>query len=216
MTAMGDSSNAINDESAAPSFDNSPFGAIRADDIEDIMSLPNVDVEDKADEPDTSLIDPPKRKPGAIKYEKKVHGLFNTGFHLTVRQPRTIADAAAILMYGPEISKSVGDLAAENANVARAVDMITDTTENAALSLVFAAVPFVAQVLRNHEPTAPVESRKGIRIPFTQRVIRFKFNLKFKQLRNFSHDPNSLTAHVFTQPAVVEKLNKQGITIVIR
>lgn len=208
---MGNSSNAIRDSAAAPTF-----GDIRPD-AADLMDLPDVEVDDReADGPDASLIEKPKRKPSAVKYEKKTRGLFNTAFRLTVRQQKTLPDAATILMYGPDVSEAVGNLAAENEWVANAVDMLTDTTENAALSLVIAAVPFIAQIVRNHEPSADIEGPRTIRIPFIKRQFRLRFNLKFKQLRKFSHEPNALTQHVFTQPAVVEKLHKQGVTVVIK
>lgn len=209
---MPDSNNAIRDYGDAPIF-----GDIRPD-ATDLMDMPDVEVDDDkdSDSPDASLIDAPKRKPTAVRYEKKTRGLFNTAFHITVRQQKTLPDAAAILMHGPNISEAVGDLAAENEWVARSIDMLTDTTENAALSLIIAAVPFIAQVVRNHEPSADIEGPRTIRIPFIKRQFRLRFNLKFKQLRKFSHEPAALTTHVFTQPAVVEKLQKQGISVVQR
>lgn len=208
---MGNSSNAIRDSNDAPIF-----GDIRPD-ATDLMDLPDVEVDDKeADGPDASLIDKPRRKPSAVKYEKKTRGLFNTAFHLTVRQQKTLPDAATILMYGPDVSEALGDLAAENEWVAKSIDMLTDTTENAALSLILVAVPFIAQIVRNHEPSAEVEGPRTIRIPFIKRQFRVRFNLKFRRLRKFSHEPSALTSHVFSQPAVVEKLKKQGITVVQR
>ena len=204
MTHM---TNAIGHSTDAP-----VFGDIRPDATE-FADMPDVEVEDKADEPDTGLADERKRSPKAEKYEQKARNVFRWAFAITVRNPKTLPDAATILMHGPATAEAFGDLAAQNEKIARAIDMLEDTTDNAMLALMMAATPFIAQLLRNHEPVAEVEP-KGFRIPFTQRTVRVKFNLKLRRLRMMTNEPAALTTHVFSNQELQEKLAKQGIRVV--
>lgn len=199
-------------DNAMPHSDAPIFGDIRPD-AADLAGMPEVQVDDeKADEPDTSLLDKRKRKPGAEKYEKKARNLFQFAFSAAIRNPKTVPDAATILMYGPEVAEAWGDLAVENEWVAKAIEMMSDTTENAIAAFMLSTVPFIMQLVRNHEPVAEVEPR-GIKIPFTKRTIRVKFNLKLKRFRAMTHEPVAITNHVFGNPAVQEKLRQQGIII---
>lgn len=169
------------------------------------------------DDPDSKLLQPKPRSPRARQYERKTRGLFAFAFKATCGQEATVADSAAILMYGPDLSARVGDLAAENAHVARAVDMLTDGTDNAAAALILTALPFVLQVVRNHEPVVERDNGKRVRtwrIPFTQRAIRFKVGFRLgKRMRNMTNDPDKLSDYVFSNPAVRDALDKQGIKV---
>jgi hypothetical protein len=181
-------------------------------DVEDLFEMPTLE-QPVPDEPDGALADPKPQGVKSRKYEKKMRDLFKTGFHITVRNKRTQADAATILMYGPDLSKAVGDLAEQEPWVAKAIDMLTETTDNAAMALVMAAVPFITQVVRNHEPVADIESR-GIKVPFTKRVIHLRFNFPlWKRLRIYSHEPEALKFHVFNNESVAEKMRAQGLKI---
>lgn len=202
-----------NGDNAIPHSDGAPiFGDIRPD-AADLADLPELNVEDeKPDEPDASLIEKRKRKPGAEQYEKKARNLFRFAFLNAVRHPATVPDAATVLMYGPDVAEAFGDLAAENEWVKRAIDMMNETTDNAALAMFIATVPFIMQLIRNHEPAVEAEP-KGIRIPFIKRTVRIKFNLKLKRFRAMTHEPAAITNYVFANPKVQEKLVKQGIII---
>jgi len=171
------------------------------------------------DEPDASLLSEKRRVPNSKKYERKVAGLFSVAVKVTVANPHTLADSAALLMYGPDISKKAGDLCAVNPRAARIVDMITDQTENPATALIMATAPLVLQVIRNHEPVVERDNGKQprtLRIPFTKRRLRFKLGFKLnRRMRNLTHDPVALQRHVFTNKDVVEALQKQGIHLVV-
>jgi hypothetical protein len=143
-----------------------------------------------------------------------MRGLFQFGFQTTVRNKKTQADAATILMYGPDISRATGMLADQNEWVAKAIDMMTDTTENAAAALMMAAIPFALQIARNHEPTADVETVRGIKIPFTKRTINVRFHYKLRRTRKFTYPPDEVKAYVFSNEMVKAKLEKQGIKLV--
>lgn len=163
-------------------------------------------------EPDATLIEPKTRSNKAKSYEKKMRGLFRFGFNVTAQNPKTVPDAATILLYGPDISKAMGDLAAENAWAAKAVDMLTDGTDNAAAALLMASVPFVLQIIRNHEPVTDIQPHREIRIPFTQRTVSIKFRFKLRRFRQLTNPPDEITRHVFGNAKVQEALRKQGMS----
>jgi hypothetical protein len=174
-------------------------------------------VDEISEDFDSSLVDTDKpRSKKAETYEKKVRSLFGLAFAATAENPRTVADSAAILLYGPEISKSAGDLAVENTAAAKIIDFLADTTDNAALALLSATVPFILQIAMNHEPATEVETTRIIRVfgrEFRPRVI-----IKLGRLRPFAHDPQELIHKAYSDEAVKEavlrkKLKIPGITV---
>jgi hypothetical protein len=169
-------------------------------------------------EPDKSFIESPKRPRGAVGYQKKIHdGILSPLFQLAVQNEHTIADSAAILLYGPKLETKLGDLAATSDPVARAVNFITDGTENPAAAAMIAAFPLILQVIRNHEPQLEVKPR-GLWTPFKgkdgkRRRISFKFGIKLGRVRNVTHDPEKFTHSVFTNPSILAALEKEGMQI---
>jgi hypothetical protein len=168
--------------------------------------------EPTVDAPDPTLITGKPRSAKSKAYQRKMSGTLNTAFRLSATHPHTIADSAAILMYGPDLSSAIGDLAAENDRVARAVDMLSDTSDNAAAAVLMVAVPFLLQIARNHEPVLE-PAQRGIRIPFTKRRLRFKFGIRLGKLRNMTNDPKALTDYVYEDPNIKAALAKQGIRV---
>lgn len=171
------------------------------------------------DDVDPELLNERKRTPKAKQYERKAKGLFSVAVKVTVGNPATVADSAALLMHGPNVAEKLGDLAADNARVARALDMLTDQTENAATALIIAAAPLALQIIRNHEGSltdSPARAERSIRIPFSKRRLRLRFKLRLpKRARNLTNDPQQLSVHVFSNPQIQEALRKQGINVVI-
>jgi hypothetical protein len=167
------------------------------------------------DEPDAALLEPKKRTPKARKYERKVAGLFSIGVKLTIESEKMVPDAAAMLMFGPDIAQATGDLCAVNERAARIIDAITDQTENPATALMMVGVPFVLQVLRNHEPVMERDNGRRprvLKIPFTKRQLRFRVGIRLgNRMRNMTNDPVALKRHVFTNPQIISSLQKQGI-----
>jgi hypothetical protein len=188
------------------------FGNLLDDDDDE----PTIDaglIDDVYDEPDEKLLEQKPRGPKAKAYENKVRGLFQFGFKMTVNHEKTLPDAAAILMYGGDISSATGDLAAENVWVAKAVDFLTEGTDNAALALISISVPFALQILRNHEPdieTAPVRAR-AIKIPFRKEPIKISFRIKLRRARQFTTPPDTLVEHVFGNGKVIAAMQRQGM-----
>lgn len=165
------------------------------------------------DEPDSSFIKKPRRAPNAVYYEKKVKKVFRDAFLLTAASPRTVADSAAILMEGPGIAEKAGDLAAQDNRVAKAIDMITQGSENPYLALVMSAAPLLFQLIRNHE-TDVQPTLKSLRIPFTKKTINFKWKFRLgKKVRNLTNDPRQLTDYVFSDPDIAEMIRKEDIKI---
>lgn len=211
---MSYSGNAMHDDGAP--FDNATF-------VQEDEPLPPVDdnpydgflnADTPEFEPDLSLIDSKPRGAKAKKYEKKVAGLFSVGVKVTIAHPRTLADSAALLMYGPNIAEKAGDLAASNERAAALIDMITDQTENPATALIVASIPLALQVIRNHEPQLETKER-GIPVG---RGRRIKFRIPFrlgKRMKNVTRPPDVIAHEVFSNEKVQEALARQGINIVV-
>jgi hypothetical protein len=86
----------------------------------------------------------------AKDYEKKTAALLKGWFWSSVHSQQ-MPDAATILERGPSFSVAAGKLAASNDKVAKMLDLIT-APESPAVIFVAAAIPFIAQIFRNHEP----------------------------------------------------------------
>lgn len=157
-----------------------------------------------------------RRKPHAKAYEDKVLGSLRTVAQLAAPHPATIADAAAIVLYGPPLAVALGDLAAENKNVAQAIEFVTGGTENPAAAAILCAAPLVIQLVRNHEPQLEPNIR-GLRIPFVKgpdgqpRILRLRFGVKLGNLRAMSNDPAALVQHVVSFPKIREAFQRWGV-----
>jgi hypothetical protein len=153
------------------------------------------------------------------------------------------ADAATVIHYGPGFAKATGGLADSNDTAKRAIDILTSPSNPVAL-FALAAIPLVGQFMRNHEtqlaevPATWRERRRerkmakaaGIAAPqgpprFTiklgKRSIPIYFRMRIKGFatvmsgfRAQTQDPNSLASRVFSDPAVLAALEKQGIRLV--
>lgn len=189
------------------------FTGIRPEPTGDILDEPELTddmLREEFTEPKSEFLGKDKRKPYSVQYEKKVKGVLNGIMRGALSNPHTVPDAAAIIMYGPTISETMGDWAASDVRVRKAVDFITSGTDNPAIAAMFAFAPLILQVLRNHEPVAEVEPRR-IRIPFTKKYIRLRFKVKLGKLRNMTNDPREFTQWVLSNPKIQEGLAKQGI-----
>jgi hypothetical protein len=183
--------------------------------------------DEEYDQPRSDFVSSNYRGPVAKKYEKKVKTVLNVVFRQTVARESTVPDAAAILMYGPQFAEKAGDLANKDPRARRAIDMLTEGSDNVYLAFGIAAVPLVLQLWRNHEeilnPKGAVEAvresrkrakerePKRIRIPFTKRQIEFRFQFKLPSLRNLTNEPDALAAHVFSNPDIILAMQKAGI-----
>lgn len=203
-------------------FDPDIFDGLQAEEIPDTeFAAPNIpdDAASLADEPydspDTGIITQRQRPQKAKTYERKVKSVLSAAFKVTASHPATVPDAAAILMYGPNLAEKAGDLAADEAWAARAIDFLTEGAENSKLAFASAAGIFALQILRNHEPSLqPNPDRKGFKIPFARgRRMKLKFGIKLGRVRELTHEPTALSDYVFSNPAVMAALKKQGINV---
>jgi hypothetical protein len=161
---------------------------------------------------DRSMLKQPRRKAHAREYEDKLRGLFLVGTQIGLQSPNTVADAVTIIVHGPKVAQTMGDLAAENEMVANAIDFITKPSDSASTAAILAAFPMVLQLVRNHEPVAETSGRI-IRIPYTKREIKLRFNIKLGRLRNMTQDPDELTDHVLAIPDISAAIEKWGIKV---
>lgn len=130
---------------------------------------------------------------------------------MTVNNPKTSADAAAIIAHGPEFAKQLGRLADHDERVRKAIDFISSGTDNPYAAVMVAAMPLLAQVLRNHE--RETESPIEVKVPFIKRVFRLKWRLKLKNpvLLGLSKPPELMQAEIFGNSSIMASLAEAGI-----
>jgi len=179
------------------------------------------------DRPEPGFVAGNYRNPVARRYEKKVKAILNVVFRQTVANESTVPDAAAILMYGPQFCEKAGDLANHDPRARKAIDMITEGSENPYLAFALAAMPLALQVYRNHEQslnpkgvvegvrkrreTAKQRDARRIKIPFTKRYISFRWQLTLPSVHNLTNEPRALVSHVFSDPNILLAMQKAGI-----
>jgi hypothetical protein len=189
----------------------------------------NSQEEPEYDQPEASFVGTNYRGPVAKKYEKKVKNIFNVLFRQAVAHETFVPDAAAILMYGPDFAQKAGDMANKDPRVRRAIDMLTEGSDNVYLAFGLASAPLILQLWRNHEealnPKGAVEAIKKsrarakereprrVKIPFTRRYVEFRFKLQLPSVRNFTNDPRALSVHVFSNPDIIAAMHKAGIEV---
>lgn len=175
------------------------------------------DVNPATDPPKSPILNAAQRTKRAREYEDKVDGLLGNIMEVCVASERTVADGAAILAYGPAFSSKAGDLADADAHVRRVIDIITAGSENPYLAFGLAALPLVAQVLRNHE-TEDMGRMLDVKIPFTKRSFKLKLRFKLRNpfLRSVTKDPAFLNKSVFENPEIAAALAANGVDVAYR
>lgn len=202
-------------ETEIPDVGDSPNGS-RSDYLgphdlsgEDLIDTP-------PDLPDASITDAPKRSRIAKEYERKVGEFLGAIAKESLGHPATVADGAATLYYAGNMATTWGDLANADKRVRTGIDFIVGGTNNVYSAAVFATIPWVLQLVRNHEPVVEATARLW-RIPFTKKEIPIKLGFKVKgRLRAmFTHDPDELVKAALT-PAIVSQLEANGVKIARR
>lgn len=163
------------------------------------------------DQPSDGYAEQRKRKPKALAYQKKAHAPLRELVRIMVQREALIPDAATILMHGPALEEAAGDWAAENDQVARAIDWFNSGAEMPSLAFAAAALSIGIQVVRNHEPVLEPAPR-GIKIPFRKEPIKIKLGIRLGGLRALGNDPDALSRHVFTD-RMIAAFEKQGIHV---
>lgn len=185
--------------------------------------------EPELDQPSADFVGKTRRAPRAKTYENKTKRILNAVMRAAAANEATLPDAAAIIMHGKQFSEKAGDLANADPRVRRAIDFLSDGTENPYVAFAVAALPMAAQLYRNHQdvlaPKAVVESVKArrsagkerpgrkFRIPFTKRTITIRFRMTLPSVTNFTNDPHALTAYVFENEEIVTALQKAGVEV---
>lgn len=189
------------------------------------------------DSPDFTTLVRPAQTAKAKEYSGMVKSMLKAGVVGAVNIG-DFPDAATFLHYGPAFADAAGQLADADKRAAKAIEIIT-APGNPYAMFVVTALPFLAQLFRNHEDQladlpstvknarkrrlAMATAKKAEKPRFTLRAfgrewpIRFrgpKISKVFKALRAQTRDPGGLTQEVFTDPRVVRALQKQGIILV--
>lgn len=177
-----------------------------ADDEETVepQEIPFLATED-IDTPDDFLKGQPRPR-GAIAYEKKIKRIEVSFMRYTIQNPKTVADAAAIITYGAQLAKSGGDLAAKDKRFADAVDFLSEGAGNPYLEFAMAAGIMAMQIMRNHEPVVEREPKHKIRIFKREFGLRIRF--KLGRFRKLTQEPKQFTADVLGNPDVQKMLVK--------
>ena len=172
--------------------------------------------EEPPDLPDASITNPPKRSRIAVQYERKVGEFLGGIAKETLQHPATVADGAATLYYAGSMATAWGDLAAVDKRVRTGVDWVVGGTNNPYSAVVFASVPWILQLVRNHEPEVETTARV-FRIPFTKREIpiKIRFRIKGRMRALFTHDPDELVNAALTPP-IRAQLEANGVKIAKR
>jgi len=165
-----------------------------------------------------------KRPKTAQDYEAKIASALHTAMKSTAESEATVADAAAIIRYGPKLAEKAGDLANHDPRVRKAIDLIT-APDNPYLAMAMAAIPLVVQIARNHETKADTEvSSRELRIPFLKskknpegRKFRLRFGIRVrnKWLRSMTEDPRILARDVFSDPEIKKALEDRDIRVAL-
>lgn len=125
-----------------------------------------------------NIVDEPDISKRAAAYEEKVSGALNMVMQMTIGNEKTVADAAAIIEHGPGLAKQLGVLADHDPKVRASIDFITSGTSNPYAAVVVAAIPLIAQILRNHEQETPTDLE--IKLPIIKRIFRVKWRIRLK------------------------------------
>lgn len=180
--------------------------------LDESSNEPDVEFTQTYDDPDASFLTEQRRSPKSVKYEKKTASWFNGLFRASLSNPDTLPDAAAISMHAQPVSRAIGDLAAVDPRVERAIDFVSTGTNNPYAAVVFATMPLVLQLIRNRDIPIlkPIEIK--IKLPFGKRKgeVWRKFVL---DPRNFTNDPDALAEYVFNNPDMIAALEKRGLRV---
>jgi hypothetical protein len=189
------------------------------------------------DAPDFTALVKPAQTVKAKEYATKVKSVLKSGLVGAINVG-DFPDAAAILQYGAPFADAAGQLADSNEIAGKAIDIIT-SPGNPLMLFLMTAIPFGAQLFRNHEEQikqipmtrrqarlrrkAMATAKKAEPPRFTIRAfgrawpIHFRTPRLGKVLAGFkaqTRDPDQMTYQVFTDPAVLRALKKQGIVLV--
>lgn len=155
------------------------------------------------------------RSEKARAYDEKVQGVLSLIMKMCAGNENTVADAATFIEHGEAFASKMGDLAAHDKRVAHGIDLITSGTENPYAAVALAALPIVAQIIRNHETETakPFE----IRIPFTKRTFKpkIKIRLNIAFMRALTVHPRQMIQSVFGREDVRQALISSGVEVAL-
>jgi hypothetical protein len=189
------------------------------------------------DAPDYTQIVKTVQTAKSREYAIKVKSVLKSGV-IGALNINDFPDAAAILAYGPGFADAAGQLAEASPRAERAIEIITSPS-NVYVTFALTALPFFAQIVRNHEPQlkelpnvrrnarlrrkAMSDAKKAEPPRFTIRLfgkewpIRFRSRFKPSKVlalfKTQTQEPESLTINVFSDPKVIKALEKQGIRL---
>lgn len=157
----------------------------------------------------------------AREYEKKAQGILALFLRGTISNPETVADAAAILAFGDDLSKATGELA-DHSEFARTLIDTFASPDSPYAGFVIAGLPLLAQIMRNHEKrvTKPVRVKQlTVRVPFRKKPVVLNIRLKPslpRHIRNQTVPPAVCAELVFSNTDLMKTLKRRGIDVAWR
>lgn len=164
----------------------------------------------------TSILENKKpRSAKAEEYEKKVTGIVGFAMRMCAGNPKTVADAAALIEHGEAFAAKMGDLAAHDKRVQNGIDVIASGSDNPYIAVALATLPLISQIIRNHETETanPIQ----VKIPFIKRIFRprIRVRLNVPVLRALTEHPVSYIRRIFGDPAIKAALISNGIDVAL-
>jgi hypothetical protein len=185
--------------------------------------------------PDLAAFIKKPRSAVAKEYEDRTKAFLKAGL-IGAINAGNLPDAATLIEHGPGFASAAGYLADADERARKVIDFISAPANPYAMFLM-TALPLVSQLVRNHErelAAAPQafrtrkerrEARKTeraaqpkaqIHLPFGKTLTiglkaRFPVGKVFAAFRTQTTSPEDITVKVFSNPAVVRELRKQGV-----
>jgi hypothetical protein len=182
-----------------------------------------------------------KRTAKSKKYEAKTQSVLKAGA-LSALKHGDLPDAAAVFKYGPSIARGAGDLASDNENAAKVIDLVC-APDSPVVGLTIAALALASQLYRNNQQNIEKvkETRKTTRaqrkvlretgqLPPKQRAKRIQINGPFRLKFNIiiptalpkigkifaagTKNPRQLCEEVFEDQDLLKALEGYGFRIV--
>lgn len=195
----------------------------------------NPDLTELFKAPDLAAFIKKPRTAVAKEYEDRTKAVLKAGLIGAINAGQ-LADAATLIEHGPGFASAAGYLADADERTRKVIDFISAPANPYAMFLM-TALPLVSQLTRNHErelAAAPEvfrtrkqrrEARKAeraaqpkaqIHLPFGKTLTiglkaRFPVGKMFAAFRTQTTSPEDITVKVFSDPAVVRELRKQGV-----
>jgi hypothetical protein len=121
--------------------------------------------------PDFDFLKDRKRPPQARAYERRVQSLIKAGVMASLHR-NNLPDAAAFIKTGPKFARALGDAAADNPSIGKALDMLT-APDSPMVPFIVTGLTLASQLLRNHQAEAEIVAQ-NVKMGWKEKRVRRK------------------------------------------